>query len=626
MKRPDSVLLLSLLLALPLALAPLPAALADSHQEGDAAEELDKDRLQAAVEAGKLAQMLEDYFEENLQRNPILATSIGDPRYNDQLPNFLSEERQVEDLQHEKRWLDQIRKIDRELLSGQDRLSYDVFVYEREMAIEGARFPFHLLPINQMFSIPSFFAQLGSGGSIQPFSSEQDYRDFLGRVDRLGALIDQSIANMRTGMEAGVVQPKALMQKVLPQLAAHFVEDVTESVFHRPVQNFPEGIDDEARAELKAAYETAILEQVIPAYERLHDFMVEEYIPGCRDTTALADLPDGKSWYAYQVKTMTTTDMSPDEIHQFGVDEVARIHAEMRGVMDEVGFEGELQAFFDHLEAEERFYYTDEEELLQGYRDLQAKVNEALPTMFDIFPKADYEVKAVPEFMAQSSAGAFYQPGTPDGSRPGQFYVNTFNLKAQAKFGMTTLSIHEASPGHHFQISIAQEIEDLPGFRRFGGQTAFFEGWALYAESLGKEMGLLDDPYDYYGRLSDELLRAMRLVVDTGLHYKGWSRERAIEYMSASSSMAESDVVSEVERYIVFAGQALAYKVGQRVISGLRAEAEAALGEDFDIKAFHRTVLQDGALPMRVLQTKVREWIVEQKGGHQIERGDAIKG
>lgn len=596
------------------------AAVAESEGASQA------DEIKAAVEAAKLAQLLEDYFEEGLQRGPILATSIGDPRYNDQLPNFLSEERQVENLQLAERWLAQVRKIDRERLSGQDRLSYDIFVYEQEMAIEGARFPGHLLPINQMFSIPSFFAQLGSGGSIQPFKSEKDYRDFLGRIDKLGVLIDQAIANMRAGIESGVVQPKPLMAKVLPQLEAHFVDDVAESVFYRPVENFPDEIDEQVRIELAAAYEKAILEQVIPAYKKLHTFMIEEYIPGCRDTTAIADLPDGEAWYAYQVKTMTTTNMTPDEIHQFGVDEVARIHGEMRGVMGEVGFEGELADFFKHLEAEERFYYDNEEELLQGYRDLQAKVNEALPALFDIFPKADYEVKPVPEFMAQSSAGAFYQPGTPDGSRPGAFFVNTFNLKAQAKFGMTTLSIHEASPGHHFQISIAQEIENLPRFRRFGGQTAFFEGWALYAESLGKEMGLLDDPYDYYGRLSDELLRGMRLVVDTGLHHKGWSREQAIEYMSENSSMAETDVVAEVERYIVFAGQALAYKVGQRVISGLRAEAESELGDDFDIKAFHRAVLEDGALPMRVLQTKIREWIAERKGGVEVERGKERKG
>ncbi len=584
-----------------------------------AAGAVQAEELAVAVEAAKLEQLLEDYFEEGLQRRPILATSIGDPRYNDRLPNFLSEERQIEDKLLEQRWLTQIQKINREILSGQDRLSYDVFVYEREMAIEGSRFPGHLIPINQMFSLPSFLAQLGSGGSIQPFRTEKHYRDFLGRIAGLEAVMDQSITNMRRGSEIGVVQPRAVMEKVLPQIEAHLVDDPTESVFYRPVTNFPEEVGEEVRAGLTAAYTSAIQDTIVPSYRKLLTYMRDEYLPKCRETTALADLPDGEDWYAYQVKTMTTTDMNPDEIHTFGVEEVARIHGEMRGVMATVGFEGNLQAFFEHVKADDRFYYASEEELLQGYRDLQSKVNEALPSMFDIAPKSDYEVKPVPEFMARSGPAAFYQAGAPDGSRPGAFFVNTFNLRAQPKFRMMSLSIHEASPGHHFQISIGQEVEDLPQFRRFGGQTAFKEGWALYAESLGKDLGLLDDPYDYYGRLDAELLRAMRLVVDTGLHAGGWSRERAIEYMLENSSMAESDVIAEVERYIVFAGQALAYKIGQKIISGLRAEAEAALGDGFDIKAFHREILVDGSLPMQVLQTKIREWISEQKSGAAAE-------
>lgn len=595
-----------------------PAQVAEGAINGEA------DEVAVAVEAARLEQLLEDYFEESLQRSPILATSIGDPRYNDLLPNFLSEERQVENERLERRWLALAQKIDRELLSGQDRLSLDVFVYDREAAIEGSRFPGHLLPINQMFSLPSFFAQLGSGGSIQPFRTETQYRDFLGRIAGLEAIMDQSITNMRRGSELGVVQPRPLMEKVLPQIEAHLVEDATESVFYRPIQNFPDEIGEEARAELTAAYTAAITDTIIPSYRKLHTFMKDEYLDMCRETTALADLPDGAAWYAYQVKTMTTTDLTPEEIHNFGLEEVARIHGEMRDVMAAVGFEGDLQDFFAHLADRDDFYYESEEELLQGYRDLQDRVNEALPKMFDIAPKSDYEVKPVPEFMAESSAGAFYQRGAPDGSRPGAFFVNTFNLRAQPKFGMMSLSIHEASPGHHFQISIGQEVEDVPRFRRFGGQTAFAEGWALYAESLGKELGLLDDPYDYYGRLNAELLRAMRLVVDTGLHARGWSREQTIEYMSENSSMAESDIIAEVERYIVFAGQALAYKIGQKVISGLRAEAEKELGAAFDIKAFHREILVDGSLPMQVLQKKIREWIAEQKGTFEVEGANGM--
>lgn len=592
---------------------PAMAASASSHDEAPPV-------TRAALEAARLHQLFEDFFEEQLQRSPIQATSIGDPRYNDLLPNFLSEEAQDDQLRFERRWLEQVREIDRELLSGQDRLSYDVFVYDRETAIEGARFPGHLMPINQFFSLPSFFAQLGSGESIQPFATEKDYRDFLGRIDGAMVVIEQAIDNMRVGIERGLVQPRPLMEKVLPQLEAHLVDDPTESVFYRPIANMPEEIGDDVREELTTAYTAAIRDRIVPSYRALRDFIRDEYIPACRESVAMSALPDGEAWYAYRVKTMTTTDMTPDEIHRFGLDEVARIHDEMRRVMTEVGFEGELQDFFAHLEQEEQFYFDDPQELIQGYEDLRERVQAALPTMFDIFPETGYEVKQVPEYMAESSAGAFYQPGTPDGSRKGAFFVNTFNLDAQPRFSMVTLSIHEAEPGHHFQISIAQEIEDLPAFRRFGGGSAYFEGWALYAESLGRELGLLDDPYDYYGRLSDELLRAMRLVVDTGLHDKGWSRQQAIDYMLESSSMAESDVVAEVERYIAFAGQALAYKVGQRVISELRAEAEAALGDDFDIKAFHRAILIDGALPLMVLERKMDEWLADQQAGLQAAR------
>jgi uncharacterized protein (DUF885 family) len=559
--------------------------------------------------AADLDGLFEQYFEESMERNPLLGTFIGDPRYNAGMPNFLSPEYIAEQEAFDRRWLETVQAVDREALSGQDRLSYDIFVYERETALEGARFPGELIPLDQFSSFPSFFAQMGSGQSVQPFRSEKDYRDFLVRIDDAVVLFDQAVTNMRLGMARGIVQPRPLMEKVLPQLEAHLVERPEDSVFYAPVAQFPDEVPEAVREELRAAYAEAIRTKLVPVYGRALEFVRDEYLAACRDSIALTALPDGEAWYAYRVKTQTTSAMRPEEIHQFGLDEVARITGEMEQVMREVGFEGSLQEFFTHLESEERFYYTDAEALLEGYRDLQETINATLPAAFDIFPEADYEVREVPEFMRQSAAGASYQPAAPDGSRPGVFYVNTFNLKAQPRFGMETLSLHEASPGHHFQISIAQEIEELPRFRRFGGQTAFFEGWALYAESLGKELGLFTDPYSYYGRLGDEMLRAMRLVVDTGMHAKGWSREQAIEYMLEHSSMAETDVVSEVERYIAIPGQALAYKVGQREISALRADAEQRLGERFDVKAFHRAVLTDGALPLQVLRRKMEEWI-----------------
>ena len=557
----------------------------------------------------KLNQLFDENFQESLKFNPIQATMIGDRRYNDQLPNFLSEEFRQKSHDFTVKWLDKIKQIDRDLLKGQDRLSYDVFIYQSEMALEGEKYPGHLIPLNQSNNLAGFFAQLGSGQSVQPFETVEDYDNWLGRVDDGVVLLDQIIINLNQGIEQNVVQPKALMKKVLPQIKAHVVEDPTKSIFYKPIEAMPDSFSEEDKKRLTEAYTKAIVEKLVPSYQRLHDYIKDDYMEHARDSFGLSEQPNGEDWYNYQLKTYTTTDLTADEIHQFGLNEVARIHEEMREVMKQEEFEGTLDEWFAYVQSNPEFYYDNEEDLLQGYRDLQEKVNKLLPTMFNIQPKSDYEVRAVEAFRAESAAGASYMPGSPDGSRPGIFYVNTFNLKGQPKFGMETLSIHEAAPGHHFQISLQQEVEGLPMFRRFGGLSVFSEGWALYAESIGKEMGMFTDPMQYYGRLSDEMLRAMRLVVDTGLHAKGWSRQKAIDYMMENSSMADTDVISEVERYIAWPGQAVSYKVGQREISRLRAEAEEKLGDKFDIREFHTQILIDGAMPIPVLKTKVREWI-----------------
>lgn len=563
--------------------------------------------------AAALAQIFEDYFTESLELSPIQGTFLGMREFNGvPIPNFLTAEYRQKSHNFNQKWLDEILAFDRSSLSAQDQISYDMFVYQQRQALDGERFPGHLIPINQMFNMPSFMASMGSGQSAQPFANTEDYDNWLNRAKSLPVITDQMVANMREGMEQGYVQPTVVMEKVLPQLSAHVVDSVEESIFWQPITNMPEAIAAEDKTRLENEYRNLIGTQLIPAYTRLHDFIRDEYLPATRSTVGLSAQPGGEDWYNYNIQTQTTTDLTAEEIHQFGLDEVARITSEMNDVRIAVEFEGDMEAFFTWLSEDDQFYFAEEEDLLQGYRDLQSKVNELLPTLFDIAPKADYEVRAVEAFRAQSAAGASYQRGTPDGSRPGVFYVNTYNLKAQPKFGMETLSLHEASPGHHFQISIQQEIQNMPAFRRFGGYTAFAEGWALYAESIGKEMGMFSDPFQYFGRLSDEMLRAMRLVVDTGLHAKGWTREQAIQYMLDHSTMAESDVIAEVERYIAIPGQALAYKVGQRIISELRAEAEAAMGDDFDIRAFHRLVLTGGSMPMATLQQRVRAWIAEQ--------------
>lgn len=564
-----------------------------------------------AADAGQQLNVLfERYFEDVLKLNPVMATFIGDHRYDDQLPNSIGPEYREQARLLNERYLAEVKAIDPASLSPADRISYDIFVRERERTRAAERFPDHLLPINQAGSLITFMPALGSGQNAQPFNTAQDYDNWLKRLDGMVVWMDQAIANMREGIAKGVVQPRPVMEKVLPQLEAMIVAEPEESLFFAPVKAFPEAVSAADRERLAAAYAVAIRDQVTPAYTRLRDFVRDEYLPKARGTVAWGALPDGEAWYAFYAQEHTTTTMTAEEIHALGLSEVKRILGEMDQVRQTVGFKGDLEAFFTFLETDPQFYFTKGEDLVQGYRELKVRIDAALPKLFSVFPKADYEVREVEAFRAQSAAGAYYQQPSADGSRPGIFYVNTFNLKAQPKFGMETLSLHEASPGHHFQITIQQELEDLPKFRRFGGDyTAYVEGWALYAEYLGRELGLFTDPYQWFGRLNDEQLRAMRLVVDTGLHAKGWTREQAIQFMLDNSTLADSDVVSEVERYIAWPGQALGYKVGDLRIQALRRKAEAALGEKFDVRDFHREVLSDGAVPMDVLEAKIDRWI-----------------
>jgi len=562
----------------------------------------------------RLDALFENYFEDNLRANPLLATYIGDHRYDDQLPNSIGPQYLADAHAMNQKYLAAIRALDPDSLAPADRISYDIFLYEREREARGERFPFHLLPINQAGSLLTVMPALGSGTNAQPFETVADYEHWLKRLDGLAVWMDQAVINMREGAAKGVVQPRAVMEKVLGQLDAMVVPQAQDSQFFAPIKQFPASFSAADRDRLTAEYTRMLEGTLLPAYKRLRDFVRDEYLPKARTSVAWTALPDGQAWYAYFVQEHTTTNMTPDEIHALGLSEVKRILGEMDQVRQQVGFKGDLEAFFTFLETDPQFYFTQGSDLLAGYRTLKTQIDAALPKLFSVLPKADYEVREVEAFRAESAAGAFYQQPSADGSRPGVFFVNTFNLKAQPKFGMETLSLHEASPGHHFQVSIQQELEGVPRFRRFGGDyTAYVEGWALYAESLGRELGLFTDPYQWYGRLNDEQLRAMRLVVDTGLHAQGWTREQAIKFMLDNSTMAESDVVSEVERYIAWPGQALGYKVGDLRIQGLRHKAEQALGPKFDLRDFHREVLSDGAVPLDVLEAKVDRWIAARR-------------
>jgi uncharacterized protein (DUF885 family) len=564
-------------------------------------------------ESERLAEVFDWYFERQLELNPIMASSIGDPRYNDRFEVSISPAWMAKSEAIDREALVRIATIDPAKLSGQDLLSYEIFKTGRERDLEGLRFPTHLVPVNQFFSTPNFFAQLGSGASLHPFRTTRDYEDFLKRIDGYVAWTDQAIVNMREGIAKGVMPPKVLMERTLPQLDAIAVVKPEDSVFWGPIKGFPEAVPAADRERLTAAYRAAIGAKLLPAYRRLHDFVRDEYLPKSRDSYGMQGLPDGEAWYAYNVREITTTDYTPAQIHAIGLAEVERIHGEMRKVMQEVGFEGSLQDFFKYAKNDPRFIWDSREALVAGYLDIKRRVDPQLPKLFGLLPKADYEVRAVEPFREKSAAGGSYQAASEDGSRPGVFYANTYDLKARSKWAMESLSLHEGNPGHHFQISIQREQKNLPAFRRFGGYTAYSEGWGLYAESLGRELGMYTDPMQYYGMLEAELWRSIRLVVDTGLHSKGWTRQQVLDYMEQNSSAAEAVRVSEAERYMAIPGQALAYKIGQLKIRELRTRAERELGAKFDVRGFHDEVLKDGALPLDVLEAKVARWIAAQK-------------
>jgi uncharacterized protein (DUF885 family) len=559
-----------------------------------------------------MAEMFEEYFERELELNPLEATSIGDYRYNDRLANSIGAEYIEATHQLDEEFLNRINEIDRDQLEGQDLLSYDMFKLDREVAIEGEAFPGHLQPMNQFNSMTSDFVRLGSGSGMHPFVTVKDYEDFLSRTDDFVSYIDQSILNMKEGMQQGVVQPRILMAKLVPQLESQIVADPRESGFYTPVANMPDSFNDEDRARLTAEYTEAISSRIIPAFERLNNFFGDEYLDSARESVGMLDLPGGKEWYAYLVRRTTTTNLTPDEIHQVGLAEVERIHGEMRGVMEEVGFDGDLNEFFEFVYADPQFFYDEPEQLIQAYRDMSDHVADLAKALFNTFPITAFEVRRVEPFREASSSKGSYQRGTPDGSRPGIFYANAYNVGVRPKWDMQSLFLHEAIPGHHYQISLQQEASDLPRFRRFGGYTAYIEGWGLYAETLGKELGMYQDPYDYFGALNAQLWRSIRLVVDTGLHAKGWSRQEVLDFMYANSAVSETRAVSEAERFMAIPSQALAYKTGQLKLHEIRNNAEARLGDKFDVQAFHTEILKDGSLPLSMLEIKIDRWVDSQ--------------
>lgn len=570
----------------------------------------------AASHSEELDRLFEEHWQAWLALNPVMATFIGDHRFNDRYPITISPEHRAATRALFERSLAAVAAIPPEALDEQRRTSRELFIRDMQRRLEDFRFPNDLMPINQFRSPPNSFAILGSGSGAQPFETVQDYENFLRRIDGFEPWADQAITNMRQGIETGVVQPAILMERTIPQLEAHIVDEAADSLFYRPVAEFPDTVPEAERARLRAAYEAAITGQLVPAYARLRDFLRDEYLPAARDSYGLYALPDGEAWYAHLIRQHTTTELSAEEIHQIGLDEVARIHEEMRAVMREVGFDGDLAAFFEYMNTEPSFYFESREEMIAAHEALREKADAAAPRLFQRSPRAGYEIRAVEAFRERSAAKGSYQSPSADGSRPGVYYVNTWNPQARPRWDTEALFLHEAVPGHHFQRASNLELDGLPAFRRHGGVTAFAEGWGLYAESflVGEAMGFYEDPYQRFGQLNAELWRAIRLVVDTGIHAKGWSRQQVLDYMYANSASLETRAVSEAERFMAIPGQALAYKIGQLKIMELRARAEEALGPRFDVREFHAEVLGQGDLPLDVLEARIDAWIGAQGG------------
>ncbi|MDX2411600.1 MAG: DUF885 domain-containing protein [Woeseiaceae bacterium] len=566
-------------------------------------------QLAAEDPAEALNILFDEHFERSLELSPISATSIGDDRYDDQYANSIGSEHREASRALDEQFLQRILNIDRDELSQQDKLSYDIFKLKRETSLAGEQFAWYLAPMNQFRSATSSFVNLGSGTGIHPFKTVKNYDDFLSRIDGFAVYVDQAIDNMKEGIRQGVTQPKILMAKYVPQLESQLVGSVEESGFYSPILNMPDNFSEADKDRLSGAYQEAIANKILPAFERLNNFMGDEYLSAARESVGLFDLPDGEAWYAHNVRAITTTNYTPEEIHQIGLGEVERIHGEMRGVMGAVGFEGSLNEFFEYVYSDPQFFFDEPEKLIQAYRDMSAHIEGLAPRLFKLFPETPFEVRRVEPFREASSSKGSYQSGSPDGSRPGIFYANAYNVGIRPKWDMTSLFLHEAIPGHHFQISLARESEVLPRFRRFGGSTAYIEGWGLYSEYLGREMGLYEDPMDLFGSLNAELWRSIRLVVDTGIHAKGWTRQQVLDFMYANSAVSETRAVSEAERFMAIPGQALAYKIGQLKILEIRRSAEARLGDAFDIREFHAQLLKDGSMPLSMLEAKMNRWV-----------------
>ncbi len=558
--------------------------------------------------------MLDNYYEEGLKLNPLNATFSGDTRYNDSFPNFLSYEYVSELKSYFTNYKEQVSKFKDEDLSETEKMSKDILLWECNINLETLSFKNSLyFPIDQMWTVNLMMGQLASGSSAQPFKTAEDYNNWLKRLDGYVVWLNSAESRMKEGMAAGYVLPKSLIVKVIPQLKAMTEPNLDQNLFFSPVKNFPDTFSDLEKQEFAKAYSKMVSEKVIPAYQSLHDFMAGDYLKAGRTSTGIAETPEGEAYYKHQIKLYTTTEMTADEIHQLGLSEVARISSEMEKVKEQIGFKGDLKAFFNFVRTnKELMPYNEPQQIIDNFYAIYETMKPKLEVLFDKKPITAFEVKQTDKFR-ENSASAEYNPGSLDGTRPGIFYVPIPNASEYNVYSDESLFLHEAIPGHHYQISLTQENDELPMFRKTLFYSGYGEGWALYSESLGKELGLYTDPYQYFGTLGAEMHRAVRLVVDTGMHSKGWTREEAIKYCLENEAEPEAGIISEIERYMANPGQALAYKIGQLKILELRQKAEKELGDKFKIGEFHNQVLETGCVPLQLLEDKINKWIMVSK-------------
>ncbi len=560
-----------------------------------------------AAATDDFASLLEDAWEWQLRENPVMASSLGDRRYNGSwTDSSLGAIESRQEMQRE--FMQRLLAIDSSLLDDPNQLNYELFRRDLMTDIEGFRFRDYLMPVDQRGGVQT----LDEVAERIPLATVADYDDWLKRMASIETLIDQTMALQDEGRKRGYMPPKILMQRVPDQIAAQLVENAEDSPFYKVFRNLPDSIPPAEQERLRTSARSVIDDSIVPAYRKFSSYFNDTYLPASRDSIDASSLPDGKAFYEYRTRAYTTTSMTPDEIHRLGLSEVQRIRGEMQLIIDELEFAGSFEDFLQFLRTDPQFYYETPEQLFDAYLAICKRIDPELVKLFGVLPRSPYGLRAIPDNIAPDTTTAYYSRPAADGSRAGYYYVNLYKPEVRPKYEMEVLSVHEAVPGHHLQIALQMELGDMPAFRRYSGFTAFTEGWGLYSESLGYDLGLYKDPYSRFGALTYEMWRAVRLVVDTGMHYKGWTRQQAIDFFKANAAKTELDIINEIDRYIGWPGQALAYKIGQLKMLELRRNAEQTLGDAFDIRAFHDALLGGGALPLEVLETRMQRWLAEQ--------------